>query len=266
MPRKASNLTTRVAQVLRQVEKLKRKGINKADGYDFTRATDVFAAVRDKLFAAGILLLPNEGQPEYVDRTTNGGELLQECRLPVIYTLTDGIDKLPPLTCHGIARDLSDKALYKAQTGAEKAFLKRIGLMAEEVDDPEYDGKAASETLDDVAPRRTPRKEKPLAAYQIENVQAAMQATGKTEEQLVAMVAKFGAAGLADVKQRHFKELLMWASDGRGTIAAPAAPKLTAVPDQAQATLPLRAAPQPVELKIGSQKIEFEPRQSAYSV
>jgi len=265
-PKTPLSLTAKVAAVLRSVKKLERKGHNDQGDYDYTRATDVFKAVRDRLFAQGVLLLPDEGEPVYVSIQTNGGETWTECRLPVTYTFWESKDSsLPPLRCNGVGRTRDEKALYIAQTGAEKAFLKRIGLMAEKIDDPEFDSKQSStettETLDDAAPMRTPRKEKPLAAYQIDNIREAMANTGKTEEQLSQAVAGIGhAAELAQMKQKYFKELFKWASDGRGTVAPP---KPQAVP--AQPALPLRTAP-PVELRIGNQTVEFQPKDKPYAI
>lgn len=141
-PPKPKPLAQKVAAILRAVKKLERNGRNNQDGYDYTRATDVFESVRDKLFAAGVLLLPDEAEPTYIGYVTNGGIVFTECRLRVAYTFTDGTESLPPLHCHGVGRTDDEKALYIAQTGAEKAFLKRVGLMAELIDDPEFTGQA----------------------------------------------------------------------------------------------------------------------------
>lgn len=263
MSRRKLNLTARVAKVFRAVKKLERRGHNTDDDYDYTRATDVFEEVRDRLFADGILLQRDEAEPVYVDKDTNGDGWLQECRLRVQYSFTDGESSTEPEHCNGIARKAnSDKALYTAQTGADKAFLKRKGLMAEVIDDPEFEDKPAGESLYDVAPMRTPRKEKPLAAYQIENIREAVANTGKSAEQLSQAVASIGhAAQLEDTKQKYFKALFTWASDGRGTVAAPKPP---AAPDQG--ALPLRAAPAPIQMKIGSKSIEFEPKEKGYAL
>ena len=48
-------------------------------------------------------------------------------------------------------------------------------------------------------------------------------------------------------------ESKVWASDGKGTLEPP---KPQAVPGQG--TLPLRTAPQPIEMKIGNQTVAFE--------
>ena len=258
-----TTLAAKVAQVLRAVKKLKRKGHNEERDFDYTRATDVFEAVRNQLFALDVLLLPDEGEPVYVAIQTNGGETWTECRLPVTYTFTDGETSLPPLRCHGIGRTPDEKALYIAQTGAEKAFLKRIGLMAEKIDDPEYDGKQPpEESIEEALPQRVPRKEQPLTGYQIEAIREGMSVAGRTEEQLSQAVAGIGhAAELAKVKQKYFKDLFRWASDGKGTITPP---KLTAAPDQG--ALPLRAAREPIQMKIGAKSIEFEAKEKPFAI
>jgi hypothetical protein len=264
-PSKSTTLAGKVASVLRAVKQLERKGHNDDRDFDYTRATDVFKAVRDKLFAQGVLLLPDESEPVYVSIPTNGGETWTECRLSVTYTFWESKDSsLPPLRCNGIGRTPDEKALYIAQTGAEKAFLKRIGLMAEKIDDPEFDhqDESAGETLDDVAPPKVRRMEKPLTDYQISAIREGMGTAHRSEEELAQAVASIGYADtLTNVKRKYFKALFRWASDGKGTISAP---KLEAVP--AQPALPLRAAVAPIELRIGNQKVEFLPKDKPFAI
>jgi hypothetical protein len=263
-PKTPVPLVDKITQAFKAVGKLQRAGTNTKRHYKWTRATDVFEAVRLEFFNRGVLVIHDEGTPEYVAvAQSNGGEQITECRLPVKYSFKDATSEIGPFTVHGVGRDIEDKSIYKAQTGAQKALLKRFGLMAEEVDDPEWDGSQApaGETLDDAAPMRTPRKEQPLAAYQIENIREAMQNTGKTDAQLSQAVASIGhAAQLEDTKKKYFKELFRWASDGRGTVAPP---KPQAV--SAQPALPLRAAP-PVEMRIGNQTVEFQPKDKPYAI
>lgn len=266
-PKLEKSLWVKLAEVFKAVSKLQRTGTNRTRHYKFTRATDVFEAVRQEIFSRHVLLQWDEGTPEYVDKgASNGGETITECRLSVKYSFTDGKDIWGPFTVNGVGRDVEDKSLYKAQTGAEKALLKRIGLMAEEADDPEWDSQnvPGEESLEDVAPRRIPRKEKPLTDYQKAAILEAVRNTEKTEAQLSEAVAQCGHADqLANVKQKHFKDLFVWASDGKGTIASP---KPQAVPTQS--ALPLRAAPTPIEMRIGNQSIKWEPqpKDKAFSV
>lgn len=265
-PKAIIPLVDKIAQAFEAVGKLPRAGRNKTRHYPYTRASDVFEAVRSHLFRRGVLICPTESTPEYVPvGPSNGGEQITECRLQVTYTFRDALEKLEPMVFNGIGRDVEDKSLYKAQTGAQKALLKRFGLMAEETDDPEWDSATegeSGETLEDVAPRRVPRKEKPLATYHIDAIREGMAVGGRTEEQLSQAVAAIGhAAELAQVKQKYFKDLFRWASDGKGTVTGP---KPMAVPDQG--ALPLRAAPAPIQMKIGNKSIEFEPKEKGYAL
>ena len=266
-PTKPVHLIDKIAAAFRAVDKLQRRGRNQTRRYPYTYASDVLEGVRDKLLRQGILIHATEGKPEYTRNvaTTNGGESITECNLQVTYTFIDATTKLEPMTFNGVGRDVEDKSLYKAATGAQKSLLKRFGLMAETTDDPEWDDQdpgESGETLDDIAPPRVRRKERPLTAYQITAIREGVANTGKTEEQLSQTVAAIGhAPELAKVQQKHFKELFRWASDGKGTVATP---KTQAVP--AQESLPLRAATQPIQMKIGNKTVEFEPREKAYSV
>lgn len=257
-------LVEKIAQAFEAVGKLQRAGENRTRHYRYTRASDVFEAVRSHLFRRGVLICPTENAPEYLQvGPSNSGEQITECRLQVTYTFRDALEKLEPMVFNGIGRSPDDKCLYMAQTGAQKALLKRFGLMAEETDDPEYDGQqSGEETIEDVMPRKLPRKEQPLKPYQIEAIREGIAVGGKTEDQLSQAVAAVGhAAELAQVKQKYFKDLFRWASDGKGTVAAP---KLTAVP--AQEALPLRAAREPIQMKIGAKSIEFEPKEKGYAL
>lgn len=257
-------LVKKIAQAFKAVGKLQRAGTNKTRRYKFTRATDVFEAVRLELFNRDVLCCPSEGKPEFVNLgPTNGGEQMTECRLAVTYIFRDAASELPPMTFNGVGRDVEDKAIYKAQTGAQKALMKRFGLMAEEADDPEWDDREAQtgETLDDVAPRRTPTKFKPIRDFEIQAFQEACANTSKTPDEISAYLAgTHKIAALPEMRRGDFKLAMRWASNGAGTLT----PKPKAVPSQA--SLALRTATKPVELKIGNKTVEFEPSKTAYSV
>jgi len=270
-PRAEKPLAARVAAVLGAVKKLERKGHNSNGDYDYTRATDVFKAVRDRLFALGILLLPDEGEPVYVSIPTNGGELLTECRLPVTYTFWESKDSsLPPLRCHGVGRTKDEKALYIAQTGAEKAFLKRIGLMAEKIDDPEWDGRQHSEqygtgeSLDDVAPLKGSKRkrEQPIRDFEVAAIENACADTQKKPAEIAdVMCARFKVATVPELKRWQFKDALAWASNGAGTLA----PKPQAAP-ALQGSLPLPRPAPSFEMRVGGKSVEVQPKTGSYAL
>ena len=170
---------------------------------------------------------------------------------------------MEPMTVNGVGRDVEDKSLYKAQTGAQKALLKRFGLIAEDTDDPEFDGEeqTAGETLDDVAPTRpkTSRREQPIRDFEIRAIEDACADTKKTPEEISeVMLTRFKVAKTTDLKRYQFKDALAWASDGAGTLA----PKPQAAP-ALQGSLGLKAAPQPIEMKIGNKAVSFQPNDRA---
>jgi len=266
MPRPKAEvpIVTKIAQVFEAVGKLQRNGTH-PDGWKWTRASDVFEAVRDKLFKKGVLILPNESKPEYVPvATSNGGEQITECRLAVTYVFMDANEKLPPITINGTGRDVEDRAIYKAQTGAQKALLKRFGLMVEEWGDPEFDsqGYDGSEQLHDAPPARMPDSQ-PVTFKQIRAFNDACAAANKTQEEIIAyLFHQHKATGVKDLKRgKPFTEALKWANSGG---AAPA-PKLVAAPVQGK--LPMPAPPQsPIELRIGNKTVTVEPTTKSYAL
>ena len=267
MPRPKAEvpLVRKIAQAFKAVGKLQRTGTNRSRRYKFTRATDVFEAVRLELLNRDVLIHIDEGTPEYVPvAETNGGEQMTECRLPVTYTFMDEKTELKPMRFNGAGRDVAGKELYKAQTGAQKALLKRFGLMAEEADDPEWDGAEAEtgETLDDVAPRRVPRREQPIRDFEIHAIEDACVATAKTAPEISeTLCARFKVSELAKLKRWQFKDALAWASNGAGTLA----PKPQAAPPL-QSSMPFPKAAPSSELKIGNKSIELPPQKGSYAL
>lgn len=259
-PKVEKPLVTKIAEAFKAVEKLKRSGRNTKHNYDFTRASDVFEAVRLKLFDAGVLCCPSEAAPEYVQvGPTNGGEMLTECRLSVTYVFQDAAQKLEPMTFNGVGRDVEDKALYKAQTGAQKALFKRFGIMAEEQDDPEFE---SEETIDDAAPMRVPRHQQPIRDFEVNSFQEACAASAKTAAEVgYYLRTEFETESIVELKRRDFKAAIRWASNGAGTLA----PKPQAAP-ALQGNLPLPKPAPSFEMRVAGKTHVIEPRTGSYSV
>lgn len=263
------SLVKKIARAFKAVGKVKRAGRNTTRNYPFTKASDVLEAVRDKLLGEGVLIHINEGDPEYVPvAMSNGEEQITECRLPVTYTFMDEKDELKPMRFNGIGRDVEDKSLAKAQTGAQKSLLKRFGLMVEDSD--EFDGdrdhaaEPYGETLDDVAPMRDPkrRREQPIREFEIAALENAFTDTNKTPAEVSeGLCTRFKASQLTDLKRYQFKDALAWASNGAGTLT----PKPQAAP-ALQGSLPLPMPAPPIQMRIGNKSIEFVPEKKAYSV
>ena len=269
MPRPKRNLplVDKIAQAFAAVEKLQRRGTNTTRGYKWTRATDVLAAVRADLLSRGVLIHINEGKPEYERNVaqSNGGEPITECNLPITYVFMDSAGELKPMTINGVGRDVEDKSLYKAQTGAQKALLKRFGLMAEEDDDPEFDGvhdvhDAAQEMREAEAPKPA-RPPKTVTIAQIHTFNTACQETGKSQDEVSGyLLTTHQVSKLADLgRGRPFTEALKWASHRVGALGiVPPKPQAT------QGSLPLPAPP--IELRIGNKTVTVEPKNKSYAL
>jgi len=267
-PKREIPLVDKIAEAFAKVGKLPRSGRNKTRNYRFTYASDVLAAVRADLLSRGVLIHISEGQPEYVPvAQSNGGEQITECHLPITYTFMDATMELKPMVINGAGRDVEDKALYKAQTGAQKALLKRFGLMAEETDDPEFDG--VSEPQTDIAQEmrdaeaRQVRQPKTVTIAQIHTFNAACQETGKSQDEVSGyLLTTHQVSKLADLgRGRPFTIALAWAKQKPPSLAL--APKPQPAPAM-QSKLPLPAPP--IELRIGNKTVTVEPQKGSYAL
>jgi hypothetical protein len=266
-PPKPKSLIEKVCEACDAVGPVAKRGRNAK--YRFQKASDVYAAFRHELFKRKVLMLRNEHTPEYVPIPTNGGGALIECRLGVDFILTDGKDQTEPCRHHGVGRDVEEKALYKAQTGANKYYLKGLGLIADDdADNPEYDGSdhqdATGETLDEVAPMRSPsrKREQPIRDFEVAAIENACADTDKAPAEIAeVMCTRFKADTVAGLKRYQFKEALAWASNGAGTLA----PKPQAAP-ALQGTLPLPKLVPSFEMRVGGKTEVIQPKTGSYSV
>jgi hypothetical protein len=271
-PRNPVCLVKKVAQAFKAVGKLQRLGTNTDRGFKYTRAPDVLEAVRLELFDRDVLILPVESKPEWVTiATTNGGEQLTACRLSVTYTFKDDKEELPPITVNGAAQNVdSAYALYAAQTGAQKALLKRFGLMAEEIEDPEWDGTEADMPAGESDVRS---EQKPVTSRQRHAFAEACAKSGKTEQEILTYLFKEqGVSNIADLKRgKPFTRAIQWASTPSGTAcketltAESPRPKPQAAPPF-QASLPLPKAAPSFEMRVGGKVETVEPKTGSYAL
>jgi hypothetical protein len=274
-PKLQKPLVDKIAEAFAKVEKLPRRGKNRTRDYPFTYASDVLDAVRADLLSRGVLIHISEDKPEFVPvAQTNGGEQLTECRLGVTYTFLDSKEKLDPMRINGVGRDVEDKSIYKAQTGAQKALLKRFGLMAEETDDPEFDVSHIcdtyhpSETVDQAqamreAEQRAPKPAKTVTIAQIHTFSDACRETGKSQDEVSGyLLTAHQVSKLADLgRGRPFTQALTWAKQQPGALAL--APKPQPAPAM-QSKLPLPAPP--IEMRIGNKTVTVEPQKGSYAL
>lgn len=135
------SLVAKLAEACDAVGGIEKKGTNQKQNYKYVRAADVAKAFRHELFERGIVLIGDEKEliPLEPIPTQSGGKL-NMIGVKIEYTLRDA-DSADVITAagYGIGMDSGDKAIYKAKTGALKYFLRGLGLIPDEKDDPEND-------------------------------------------------------------------------------------------------------------------------------
>jgi hypothetical protein len=229
MAEEIKKLGVKLAEACNEVGGVAKKGRNAAQGYDFVRAADVAKAIRHELFKRGIVVIPNE-----VECTTKQITFLNakgenrcsnEVMLKTAYTITDGTETLV-MHGYGIAWDAGDKAIYKAKTGALKYFLRGLGLIPDEKDDPEasdtLDRAAAKETNDDFDQRT--EAQQAINLFQIQGFDEACKRTKKSEEEIAAFLGLIGHKRIEHILKSEFQQALKWANSTAksGTAAAKA--------------------------------------------
>lgn len=133
------NLHQRILAIMRDVERIPKRGKNAFHGYTYATEADVEDAVRAALITHGVTMLPIlESLTERAITTRSGEAMVVTAR--VTYRLTNADDPADTLTVTvaGSGQDAGDKAAMKAMTAASKyAALKAFHLPTG--DDPEAD-------------------------------------------------------------------------------------------------------------------------------
>lgn len=216
------NLAEKLSEACAAVSFVEKHGRNEMQSYDYVKAADVAKAIRMELFNRGIMIIPTETELQTERFQTNKGGYMTEVRVKTAFVITDGKDKLEGAGW-GIARDSGDKAIYKAKTGALKYFLRGLGLIPDEKDDPETDTgivehidkheKAFEEREAAQEESLGPKPDGRIPAFKVNAIMEACQATGKSELIISAHLAEIGAGPqLEYLTNAQFQDFLKWAS------------------------------------------------------
>lgn len=132
-------LPQKMVEVMKQVEYIQKKGVNKFHNYKYATEADVNAKVRQELSARNIIFLPAVVKREMRETTTRGGNTEYIICVDMEFTFMDaetGETLTVPMSGEG--QDVGDKAIYKAISGTQKYGLMKT-FMIETGDDPEQD-------------------------------------------------------------------------------------------------------------------------------
>jgi len=158
-----------LAEVLAKAEKLRKV---EGDEFSYLRVLDIANAVRDELLSRGLLLIPND-IAWWSEQWMQDNRVVTQCGVETEFELTDGrVSKR--WKSFGMAQDMDGFAVSIAQTMAIKAWLKRVGLVFGERDDPEREQRSIDRPA-------FPREVSRIAEYQHRALDAAMRDAGLTK-------------------------------------------------------------------------------------
>ncbi len=134
------SLVTKLSEVMGEIERIAKNGTNDFHKYSYATESDITAAVRALMAARHLMLVPSVESTTWEKIARAKGGETKLCTLTVNYTLMDGDSgEEMKFTILGQGEDSSDKATYKAMTGATKYALMKLFLIPTG-DDPEKDG------------------------------------------------------------------------------------------------------------------------------
>jgi phage FluMu protein gp41 len=174
------SIETRLAAACAEVGGLKMKGDN--GSYPYLRMSDIADALRGPLFSRGLVLIANDVEcHERIFSSPNPDRAYTEFRVRTEFTVSDGRQSRV-YSAYGVGRDMDGKALFAAQTGAMKSWLKRLGLIFGERDDPEVEARKEPEEL--------PKQKAAQLRYQKSAWKSVIASSGKTEAELLQIVGE----------------------------------------------------------------------------
>jgi hypothetical protein len=205
-------LVDKIASCCKAVNGLKKLGDN--GEYAYLRIVDIADALREKLFEAGVLILPHDLDCElrYIDVPQEPGRWWIEAKVKTQFTLTDG-NRDGEVICfdaYGFARDLDAKCVAIAQTAALKSFLKRLALIFGDYDDPEV----RDESIADIRPdlQRKIDEQTCITRTEVRALYSAIKKGGRTFEDLQAVLRdEHGIQDPHQLEKQYFEKLMKWA-------------------------------------------------------
>lgn len=206
-------LVEKLAAACDEVGGVEKRGKNTSQNYEYVKAADVAKAIRHELFSRGIILIADEESLEWIEFETKSGTVMKECRLKVAYRIRDAKEEIV-VHAFGVGMDAGDKAIYKAKTGAQKYFLRGLGLIPDEKDDVEADESVDREVMTRRPP--APNGHKPgeglvVADFQKNAFMAAAKKSGKTNQELLGYYGSIGIEQLDEMLKKNFPDALKWA-------------------------------------------------------
>lgn len=198
-------LVKKIAEVMKLVGGVPKRGFNKHFGYSFQTEPDILDAVRDELAKRHVILVPSVESFEIRDvKTKNGEDRLTSVLMR--FTAMDGESgESFTFGMLGQGQDPGDKGAYKAETGAEKYAVKKLLMLGDHEADPEADAR----TDESHAKKSPPPKPTTPTVAQVQKLASALGDYGVT----IAMVeARLGHV-LATMTLPEYESLRAWGAE-----------------------------------------------------
>lgn len=208
-------LVAKIAEAMDAIGGVEKKGRNERQNYPYLRAADVAKAFRHELFKRGVILIANEKNLQHEMVETNSGGKMRFVTLTIEYTLQDELEKSEPVQAFGQAMDAGDKALWKAKTGALKYYLRGLGILPDEKDDPEADEEVdKSVGPPQVRPDLEAKMEgqQRIKQHQVKGIQEACKRTGKSLDQQAEYLDSYHLVQWEELTKERFNDAIRWAN------------------------------------------------------
>lgn len=134
---KELNLIQKIASVQAGFGEVAKEGHNRIQNYDYVTEAQVKKLIRQPLAKLGVIINPQFEIKNEWNETTKKGGIMHYASVLGIFELTDGNSTIKG-QMPGTGMDTGDKAIYKAETGAQKNYLMQL-FMLSTGDDPEQE-------------------------------------------------------------------------------------------------------------------------------
>jgi len=147
VPLAPKHLVAKLADIVREIDSVEKRGENKFQNYKYVKAADVAWLVRKALSERNIYLVSDVIDMRNYEIPAKEG-VMQAVDIKMQFSFFDGDSpETVPIVLHscGTGTDKGDKAVYKAMTGALKYGLRHAFLIPDD-SDPEGDEKTDKQT------------------------------------------------------------------------------------------------------------------------
>jgi hypothetical protein len=131
-------------EVMGEIKKIEKDQYNEFHKYKYAGIEQIYAACRDAMVKAGVILIPRVTDCEIREVRTKKDEPANHAILHIEFVFYMGEMKTTPIQWVGEAMDVSDKAVSKALSFAMKTFLNSLFLIPRVDADPDGGGVEAT--------------------------------------------------------------------------------------------------------------------------